>query len=310
MDFLTLGAIGLATVAAAYAVLDTLFSEERRVHRRIASLESYTAGSITQAEPLAAPFRERVLKPGLGSIARLIGRITPRGYLESLRRRVVVAGGIGRSGSERILVGKVVGAGGGAIGFMLVAGLFGLHLGLAKTLLGALGVAIIFFFAPDLVLSEQASKRRHQILRELPDMLDMLTISVEAGLGFDQAVSRYVRRSRGPLGKEFGIALMEIQAGKSRREALRSMAERADVPELRTFIMAIVQADVFGVSVSDVLRTQSREMRLKRRQRAEEIAQKAPAKMAFPLILCILPATIIVVIVPAIVGLMRLFSGG
>jgi tight adherence protein C len=102
---------------------------------------------------------------------------------------------------------------------------------------------------------------------------------------------------------------MEIQAGKSRREALRSMAERADVQELRTFVMAIVQADVFGVSVSDVLRTQSREMRVKRRQRAEELAQKAPAKMAFPLVVCVLPATIIVVITPAIVGLIHLFRG-
>ena len=137
----------------------------------------------------------------------------------------------------------------------------------------------------------------------------MLTISVEAGLGFDQSVSKYVQNASGPLAEEFGMTLHEIQAGKSRRDALRALGDRASVAELRAFIMAIVQADVFGVSISEVLRTQSHEMRLKRRQRAEELSQKAPAKMVFPLILCIMPATLIVVMGPAIIKIASAFFG-
>lgn len=307
MDLLALIAAGCAVSCIAFAVLELLFSEERRVHRRLSNLESYTAANLTDAEPLAAPFRERVLGPGLSRLMHLIGSVTPTDYRERLRKRVLTAGGSGKIGPDRVLLLKVVMAAFGTTASIGVAR--AMHLGWLRGALITAVVAIITLLLPDIVLSARASSRQRQIVRELPDMLDMLTISVEAGLGFDQAVSRYIRHSRGPLGKEFGIALMEIQAGKARREALRSMAERADVPELNTFVMAIVQADVFGVSVSDVLRTQSREMRVKRRQRAEEMAQKAPAKMAFPLVVCILPATLIVVIAPAIIGLMRLFGG-
>lgn len=307
MDLLALAAIGFSTFCIAFAVLDLLFSEERRVKRRIDSLEQYTAGSISEAEPLAAPFRDRVLRPGVYRVGRLVSSVTPSGYLRSAQTRIVVAGGSARSDTERLLLAKlIIGVACGAITFTVVTGT---DAGLLRAGFAAFVGGAVTSFLPDLYLASRASNRRHHVLRELPDMLDMLTISVEAGLGFDQAVSRYVRHSRGPLGKEFGIALMEIQAGKSRRDALRSMADRADVQELRTFIMAIVQADVFGVSVSEVLRSQSREMRVKRRQHAEELAQKAPAKMAFPLVVCVLPATIIVVITPAIVGLIRLFAG-
>lgn len=307
MNLIALVAAGCAVSLVSFAVLELLFSEERRVRRRLSSLEAYTAASITDAEPLAAPFRERVLGPGMARMVHLIGSIAPSDYRERLRKRVLSAGGSGRLGPDRVLLLKVVaGTAGVLLSIMLVRAS---HLGWFRGVLITVVVGLVLWLLPDLVLSARASARQRQIVRELPDMLDMLTISVEAGLGFDQAVSRYIRHSRGPLGKEFGIALMEIQAGKARREALRSMADRADVPELNAFVMAIVQADVFGVSVSDVLRTQSREMRVKRRQRAEEMAQKAPAKMAFPLVICILPATLIVVIAPAVIGLMRLFGG-
>jgi tight adherence protein C len=142
----------------------------------------------------------------------------------------------------------------------------------------------------------------------MPDMMDMLMISVEAGLGFDAAVSKYVGNNTGPLSQEFRIVLSEIQAGMSRREALRHAADRTEVPELSAFVMAMVQADIFGISVANVLRGQSHEMRLRRRQLAEEIAQKAPAKMVFPLIICILPATLIVLMGPAVIQIGRTFG--
>jgi tight adherence protein C len=165
------------------------------------------------------------------------------------------------------------------------------------------------FFGPDLWLARRISKRKTAIRRALPDMLDMLTISVEAGLGFDQAIAKLVRYTSGPLSHEFSRMLTEIQAGVDRSDALRAVAERTDVPELNGFIMAIVQAEVFGVSVAGVLRTQAREMRLKRRQYAEEQAQKAPVKVVFPLIFCILPATLIVIVGPAGISIVDVFSG-
>lgn len=300
-------ASAVAVAVLAFTVLDIFFSEDRRIRRRLATLDAYTAGGVAEAQPLAAPFKQRVLRPALGALSRGLATVAPGDYMKRLRSRVLEAGRPGRVDAERILVFKLIAA---AVGFGLVAFLGGfLGLGGARTLLMAIIATLALSYVPDVYLSTKAEERRKQIVRELPDMLDMLTISVEAGLGFDQAVSKYVQNATGPLAKEYGIALMEIQAGKPRREALRAMAERTKVPELRAFIMAIVQADVFGVSVAEVLRTQSHEMRVRRRQLAEEMAQKAPAKMTFPLILCILPATLIVVVGPAVVGIMALFGG-
>jgi tight adherence protein C len=175
-------------------------------------------------------------------------------------------------------------------------------------ILVVLPLVVLSFFLPDLWLASRASDYRLAIRRALPDMLDMLTISVEAGLGFDQAIAKIVRNTSGPLAEQFGRMLQEVQAGVSRSDALRHLAQRTEVPELNGFIMAIVQADVFGISVSSVLRTQAAEMRLKRRQFAEEAAQKAPVKLVFPLVLCILPATLIVIMGPAVLSFIRVFG--
>ena len=308
MGFVAAVMTGLAAGLLAYAALDIIFGEERRVRRRIDSLGSYTAGNLAEAEPLVAPFRERILKPGFLQIARGLGSVTPKNYRSRLRKRVLTDGLSGRLDPDRVLLFKLgVGVGAGLLVFGLARAI---GIDVLRTLVMTAIAGLVLSYMPDAYLRAVASDRQRRILRELPDMLDMLTIAVEAGLGFDQAVARYVQHSVGPLGREFGMALMEIQAGRSRREALRAMGERVDVAELRTFIMAIVQADVFGVSVSDVLRTQSREMRTKRRQHAEEMSQRAPAKMAFPLVVCVLPATLIVVLTPAVIGIMQLFAGG
>jgi tight adherence protein C len=177
-----------------------------------------------------------------------------------------------------------------------------------RALVTALAAAGIAFLLPLMWISMKASSRQDKIRKELPDMLDMLLISVEAGLGFDAAVAKIVMRTSGPIGEEFGRMLQDSQAGLSRREALRGLADRNNVPELNAFIMAMVQADVFGISVSNILRAQSRELRVKRRQRAQEMAQKAPAKMVFPLILCVLPATLIVLMGPAVISIGRAFG--
>jgi len=289
-----------------YTGLVTVFSEERQVSRRLRKMGDYEAGQARDAEPLLRPFSERILSPVGGALVGLLRTLAPMGYRDRIRQRLKVAGNPRGLDVDRFISGKVV-ASLGVLGFFVAISILRPMSPASWLLVGLPTVALAFYF-PDLWLSNTISNRQKAIRRALPDMLDMLTISVEAGLGFDQAMAKLVRNSSGPLAKEFARMLQEVQAGVDRSEALRHMAQRADVPDLNAFITAIIQADVFGVSVSTVLRTQAKEMRLKRRQYAEEQAQKAPVKLVFPLILCILPATILVILGPAVVSIGRAFG--
>jgi tight adherence protein C len=161
--------------------------------------------------------------------------------------------------------------------------------------------AVIGFFLPDILLFNSGQKRQARIPAELPDALDMLTICVEAGLGFDAALAQVARHIRGTVAAEFARVLQEMQIGKSRTEALRGMIDRTTSPELRAFVSALIQSNELGISVSHVLREQAKEMRVRRRQRAEEQAQKVPVKITFPLITCLFPALLVVVMGPGII---------
>jgi len=169
--------------------------------------------------------------------------------------------------------------------------------------LGALGL-----FAPNLFLYQKAYDRSARITRELPDALDLLVISVESGLGFDAALSQVARNTEGPLAEEFFRVLQEMQLGTGRSDAMRALADRTDVTDLRGFITSMVQADAFGIPIANVLRIQAREMRIRRSQRAEESAQKVPVKILFPLIFCIMPTLFIVIMGPAAIQMIQSFS--
>ncbi len=160
------------------------------------------------------------------------------------------------------------------------------------------------FLAPGLYLYQKAYDRTQQITRDLPDAIDLMTISVESGLGFDAAVQQVARNTEGPVADEFARVLREMQIGQGRSSALRAMAERTDVADLKSFVSAMVQADSFGIPVAQVLRVQAQEMRVKRRQRAEEKAQQVPVKITVPLIFCILPCLFVAVMGPAAIGIM------
>jgi tight adherence protein C len=212
-----------------------------------------------------------------------------------LERRVLLAGASAWP-IERLLVVKV-----------LLGGLIGLVLGLRMVVSPSIGWLVLVvvgatlgYLLPDLVLSNAATKRQLRIRQDLPDMIDQMTVGVEAGLGFDAAMARAGRTGHGPLAQEIVRTLQEVQAGMTRAEAMRGLADRNDVAELRHFVVAVRQAEVYGIPIVQVLRVQAAELRVKRRQRAEEQAMKLPVKVIFPLILCILPALFVVVLAPAI----------
>ena len=242
--------------------------------------------------------RERVVFPALGRTLRFLRRFTPSGVVETIERRIEYAGLVARLPVELVLVVKIVAAASlGYVGYTFR----GVVLGLASLALG--------YIVPDFVLDALARKRQETIERELPDALDHITMSVEAGIGFEAALGRAARAGRGPLALELRRGLHEMQIGFTRSEALRNLAERNDVSDLRTFVTAVVQSEDYGLPMAHVLRIQSGELRTRRRQRAEERALKIPVKMTFPLVLCIFPALFIVLLGPAAIRISNTLFG-
>ena len=201
----------------------------------------------------------------------------------------------------RVIAAVILPLGAFFVFFVVSTGFFGPAMSAAFTV----GSAILGFFLPNLWLSSKISKRQESIVRALPDALDLLTICVEAGLGFDSAMGKVFEKWDNDLALAFGRVLREIQLGKGRREALKDMADRMDVPDVTSFTAAIVQADSLGVSMSQILRVQSDQMRVKRRQRAQEKAQAAPIKMMLPLVFLIFPSLWIVLLGPAAIKVLE-----
>ena len=198
---------------------------------------------------------------------------------------------------ERVLAVKVAAAGGLFVLGLVLPGVLGSG-ALRGLILGPV-LAVIGYYVPEWILRSRSSSRQYQIQRALPDALDLLSITVAAGLAFDSALERVARQMGGPLGEELIRVVQEMRLGKGRSDALRDLAGRSNVDELKSFVLAMVQADIFGISVSRVLGVQARELRIKRRQRAEEQAQKLPVKILFPLLFCIFPALFVVILGPA-----------
>lgn len=273
-------------------------SIEQRIEGRssLKAIESYS----WQGNDLVGKehsFLERVMVPLNARSLELAKRFTPVGYIESKRQMLIVAGRRGPDELDRFLVIRVL---------SLVGAVLALPIGLAllpgppgKKLLMAAVIAAAFVFMPDARLKSAAQSRQKQIRRALPDTMDLLTISVEAGLGFEQAIDRITTSVDGPLSVEFSRMIGEMRAGAARAEALNALDQRTQIEEVKTFVLAMVQADQFGISIGRVLRAQSDEMRIKRRQLAQEAAQKAPVKMLLPMTFFIFPALFVVLLGPA-----------
>ena len=243
-------------------------------------------------------------RSGDGALTRLSRLLTPGGTVARLDRLLATAGRPAGWPLARVVAAKLVlGAVSAGLGALLVSA----RPGLPMVLLMA-AVTAVAWFVPDLLLLSRGQERQQAIGLELADTLDQMTIAVEAGLGFEAAMARTARNGKGALAEELVRTLQDIAVGQPRREAYLALAERTGVPDLRRVVRAVVQADAYGISIADVLRTQAAEMRLQRRQRAEQKAMQIPVKVIFPLILCILPTLFIVLLAPAVMRMVEAFS--
>lgn len=232
-------------------------------------------------------------------------RMTPKGYAGWLDKLLAKAGRPAGMPLDRLLIAKPA--------LALVAAFVSM-LFMAKSpsgilLLLVLLLPVLAYFVPDILIHGRGAERQKAIEMELPNTLDQMLISVEAGLGFEAAMARAGQNGKGPLAQELVRTLQDMQVGRSRKDSYLAMAERSDVPDLRSFVRSVVQADTYGIALAGVLRTQAKQMRVKRRQRAEEKAMKLPVKVLFPLMFCILPVLFIVVIGPAAINVMNNYIG-
>jgi len=297
---LLVAAVCLALSALSVANLATLPARNRRA--RIRSAASYGHVKTIQ-EPARLQFRERVVAPAVASLARGMLRLNPKQDLEALSRLLMSAGmrnvtpqtflaakaGAGVAG---LLVGFAIGIGSSPKAGFLLAGIVG----------------CIAYIAPALVVTARARRRQSILGGELPDALDLLAVSVEAGLGFDGAVAKLTQYMDGALAEEFELVLGGMRIGESRSDALKKFAERSGSPEVSAFVRALIQADQLGTSLGRILRVQATDARNKRQAAAEERAMKAPIKMLFPTVAFIFPAMFIVVLGPAMLSLGKLFG--
>jgi tight adherence protein C len=297
------GVVGGAVLLIGLLTMSVV-AERADVRDSLRRLEGYQIQDVRDQEMLA-PITERVFSPFLTGLAGITQRFTPQGYREQVARKLVLAGSPADVNVDQILVLKLLGLVSGLLWLPLVIVVLHVSGFIALVFVGLLWFAS--FMGPDVYLSRRIEARQHDIAVQLPDILDLLVISVEAGLGFEQALERTTTAVPGPLSDEFRRMLRETRYGATRAEALRAMDERCEVSELRTFIMAMLQADTFGVSISRLLRSQADEMRVRRRLRAQEKAQKAPVKMLFPLVFCIFPSIFVVILGPAMIQLMENF---
>jgi tight adherence protein C len=307
MDILPVVIAAAAAFAILLVALGLAGASVDPVQARLTQLGTMQAKNLEEME-LQQPFIERTLRPLANRFSGNLSRIASTSFSQTTEKRLAMAGNPGDLRVADWLGVKAVSSVVFAILFFLVFTFLlgtGIVLGV---LLGVVGIAF-GYIAPEFWLGRRVRARQHLILLQIPDALDLLTISVRAGLGFDAALGKVVEKLIGPLTDEFRRALAEVRMGKARRDALRDIVPRTEVTPLTNFIGAIIQAEQLGVSISKVLQVQSEQLRIERRQRAEEMAAKAPIKMLFPLVGCIFPSLFVVILGPAIILIIKNLGG-
>lgn len=285
---------GIAVVYIAFVVGANLQRSRRATTRRLANLQ-------THEDIMEQSFLERALVPAFHRIGVLGMRVTPGAWAERTRRRLIKAAWYPTIDETSWAAVRAVSLVLGVVAFLVLQR----YTSGTQQLLLLVICVLAGWAGPDQILNRRAADRVQAIERDLPDIIDLLVISIEAGLGFEAALDRVVQHVPGELSDEFGRMLQETRVGVSRYEAMRSLAERTDVDDLNSFILAMNQADTFGVSIGRMLRVQADEMRTRRRQRAQEKAFAAPVKMVFPLVICIFPAIFVILMGPAAISIIR-----
>jgi len=292
--------------AAAYLLISGLTVRQREVAVSLGKAKRYGVQTQREVETRRS-VNDRIVGPLTAKIAGVTQRVLPRTDPNVIANRLMAAG-LARSMSPQMylaLKGGLVFLSVAFGGLLMVTGLPP-----AMGMLIALGGGAISYIAPDFFINARTRGRREMMQSDLPNVLDLLCVSVEAGLGFDAAVAKLSERMEGPLVDEFGLVLHEMRIGESRSAALKNLSDRVDVPEVSQFCRAIIQADQLGIALSRILRVQSHDMRVRRQLAAEEKAMKAPVKMLFPTVLFIFPSMFVVALGPAALNLMKTFSGG
>jgi tight adherence protein C len=293
----------LCLAAAAYFLGDAVTSPARE--RQSSVRRAATYGRVRPKLGVGSqPFRQRVLLPLGDRLAGWTLKLHPRTSVDGVSARLLAAG-LGRTISPTTFLALKSAL---AIGGVLLGAVFGGALaGAGGVLFLSVALAGVGFIAPDFVVSARGRSRKDDIRAELPDALDLMAVSVEAGLGFDGALSKLTEHMDGPLAEEFALTLNEVRIGESRQDALKKLAARTDTPELNSFVRSIIQADQLGISLGRILRVQATDSRLKRQAAAEEKAMKAPIKMLFPTVMFIFPAMFLVILGPAFLNLSKIF---
>jgi tight adherence protein C len=299
-------AIFIIFIAISLGVLGLLWKEENAMEQRIAGLRGDSSGPIDFRTPRNESLTARLIVPLGDSVAGMLSSFLPQRIIGSIERQLIQAGQpitlAGFLGAAFLLEALVL-----AMGVMLIlptASEGGIQL------LALPALAVLGFLMPRIWLGNRVRHRQKEILKSLPDAFDLITTCVEAGLGLDAALAKVAEKVEGPFAEELLISLKEISLGKMRRDALKELGERTGVPDLVSFINAVVQAETMGTSIASVLRVQAEQMRTRRRQRAEQQAYQAPVKMIFPLVLCIFPTLFIVILGPAAISIYQSFVGG
>ncbi len=299
--FIVLAVLCLAGAAYLIGEAVTLPARERRSSVNRAATYGKFRAALGQQQ---LPFSQRVLAPLGDRLAGWTLKLHPKTTVEGVSARLLAAG-LGRKISPTTFLAFKSAL---ALGGLVLGALFGgAAAGPGGVLFAAIALAGIGFIAPDFVVSGKARSRKDRIRAELPDALDLMAVSVEAGMGFDGAISKLTEHMHGPLADEFALTLGEIRIGESRQDALKKMADRTSTPELSSFVRSIIQADQLGISLGRILRVQATDSRLKRQAAAEEKAMKAPIKMLFPTVLFIFPAMFLVILGPAFLNLSKIF---
>lgn len=305
MLILVLVIIGVVLLGGLVVIGRRAQTDEDPLQKRLADYGDRDLPASLEELEMSLSMQERIIVPLYNSLAKFVIQFTPENQIEAVRGKIDQAGMTGKIEPITFFgqrVALTLGLGGGA--FFLF--FFMTSWGPVKATIGTVVGAALGYYLPMMQLSSKISRRQNDVLKSLPDALDLMVICVEAGLGFDAAMGKVYEKWDNEIATAFGRIIQEIQLGKTRRDALRDMSQRLDVPDFTTFAAAIIQADQLGVSIGKILRIQSDQMRVKRRQRAQEKAQQAPVKMMIPMTFFIFPSIWIVLLGPSVITVMNI----